>query len=74
MKTKYKHIYFELPKSVNPKQDHPTYWCCNNKTDSLLGRIFWHKDWTKYVFEMYEGTVFSQSCLFDVVHFIKQLS
>lgn len=71
MKTKYKHIYFvEFPVALKK----PAYLCRNNKTSGELGKILYYPLWRKYVFEGFEGCVFDEKCLADIIDFMKQLS
>ena len=67
MKTKYKFIYF--------KEEPDNEWLiCNNKSDVVLGCISYYYPWKQPVFvPVSHSTIFNDSCLLDIVHFIKQL-
>lgn len=44
-----------------------------NKKDELLGEIWLNSQWKKYVFEMHAGCYFDESCLNEVIIFLKSL-
>ena len=71
MKTKYKHIHFE----VGPRfaGGGVFYYCKSNRNDAILGDVTYYDDWKKYVFEGRAGCVFDTSCLADVIDFMSQL-
>ena len=66
METKYKYIYFE-------KVDGCGWYCYNNKTESVLGRIEYYRKWKQYIIEFEPGCVFNDTCLTDIIHFLRQL-
>lgn len=71
MKTKYKFIYFEETEAFFKK----AYWIKNNKSKGVIGAITWYEVWHQYVFDPhYEGAIFSESCLLDIIDFLKQLN
>ncbi|MCK5016251.1 MAG: hypothetical protein KAS32_04190 [Candidatus Peribacteraceae bacterium] len=69
---KYKHIYFT--KSTQIQAEKPIYECRNNKSKEIIAVIYWYPQWKQFVFGFYEDAVFSQSCLLDIVDFIKDVS
>jgi len=69
MKTRYKHINFE----VGSVSDHPSFHCKNNRYGTVLGLVFYYERWNHYVFEGRAGCVFDTSCLADIIDFMKQL-
>lgn len=69
MKTKYKFIYFE--KGISQGKE---FWAIkNNKTTTTLGFIRYYKPWRQYVFESMRDSVFNDTCLADIQHFMGQL-
>ncbi len=69
MKTKYEHIYFEKD------NDDPVIWDChNNKGYGVLGFVDYYKVWKQFVFNSADCAVFSNDCLDDISHFLKQLN
>ncbi len=65
MKTKYKYIHFERIAGQ--------WFCYNNTTQDELGRIQYYRRWKQYVIEFEPGCVFNDSCLTDIVSFLRQL-
>ena len=65
MKTKYKYIHFEKIAGQ--------WFCYNNKAKSELGRIEYYSRWRQYVIEFEQGCVFNDTCLTDIIHFLRQL-
>ncbi len=73
MKTKYKFIYFEKI-AITEDLQKPSWLCRNNKTNDILGTIFWYQTWKQYVFEPEsQFVVFSKSCFRDIIDFMEQL-
>ncbi len=71
MKMRYKHIHFF---EAGQETGKPSYACYNNKTSRELGGVIFYNPWRQYVFESAdEYIVFSQSCLIDIIDFMKQL-
>ena len=71
MKTKYKHIEFEVrTKRKNRKTEIAD---CYNHSGEFLGCIKWYSAWRQYCWFQAEDIVMAKSCLDDVSHFIKQL-
>lgn len=68
MKTRYKFINFK--QSI---VDEKAWRCFNNKTNYQLGYIGYNVAWKQYCFYPDGNSVFSSSCLLDIVYFIKQL-
>jgi hypothetical protein len=48
----------------------PCYRVINNRAGSLLGMIYYKKDWKQFVFEPEEFCVFSHDCLADIIDFL----
>jgi len=55
------------------KRKSPAYLCRNNKTQNDLGIIEYYSAWQKYIFEGAPHCVFDESCLLDIVDFLRQL-
>lgn len=73
MITKYKYIHFEVTKEI--VNDRPVWDCKNNKSNAVLSKIFFNKQWKEYCFTQSEqGVIFNDGCLLDTVDFIKQLN
>ncbi len=73
MKTKYKFINFkEIQKDTSAR---PIYNIFNNKSNEELGGISYYHRWKQYVFYINPeaDAIFNDSCLLDIVDFIKQL-
>jgi len=70
MKTEYKYIYFIWLKN-KPKT---SVWHCRNQgSNDLLGEVKWYGPWRQYCFFPEMATVFNNTCLDDVNHFMSQL-
>ena len=69
MKTIYKFIEFQ----ANWEDDQ--WLCINRKHRDKLGVVVeYYDDWRRFVFQAAsDRVVFSQDCLLDIIHFIKQL-
>lgn len=62
----YKFIHFE---------ETATFWFCkNNKSGAILGRVEWYYPWKQYIFEPSGSALFSADCLADIQHFMGQLA
>jgi hypothetical protein len=70
MKTRYKYIHFDLAGGSGRK---PCYHCRNNKSGGFLGVIDYYSRWRSYVFSAASTAVFDESCLLDIIDFMKQL-
>jgi hypothetical protein len=70
LKTRYKYVHFESPEE---EQKHSRWMVVNNKSGALLAWLKWYSGWRQYCFYPLYGTMFSHSCLADIVNFIKQL-
>lgn len=64
MKTKYKFIHFELAE---------VWHCLNNKNNGILGLVYFYNPWKQWCFFPWGNTVFNDTCLADIQHFIGQL-
>ncbi len=64
MKTIYKHIEFG-------KED-GQWEIINKRHGEYLGSIIWYDDWDQWCLNSFES-IYSVSCLKDVIHFINQL-
>lgn len=77
MKKIYKHIRFEKKRKRGVVQEHcdkPIWHCLNNGTDEIIGMIFYHSEWKKYVFTQFkENVIFDSVCLNNIVKFLNQL-
>ena len=75
MKTKYKYIYFiEMSLDMSDNKTIRAYECRNNKSNDILGYIYWYPNWRDFVFTQADSRViFNSSCLLDIVDFIKQI-
>ncbi len=70
MKTKYKFIHF----NKCPDGSQWDYILHNNKTNDILGFIFYYPQWKQSVIEFEEKCVFNNQCLFDITNFLHQLN
>ncbi len=73
MKTKYKFIHFEINASRLFCKDKPMWYVKNNRTTATLGIIDWYQPWRQYCFSPFHNTIFNDSRLADIQHFIGQL-
>lgn len=70
LKTRYRHIHFvEVPQ----KGAHKMYEIFNNKSGVSLGGVFWYAAWRWFCIAPEQGSVFDETCLADIQHFIGQL-
>ena len=70
-KTQYRHIHFmEVPQK---KGDPKMYEIFNNKSGASLGGVFWYSAWRRFCIAPESGSVFDETCLADIIHFIGQL-
>lgn len=49
----------------------PRYEILNNKSQNVLGNIYWYPAWRWYVFESKPECVFNNSCLRDILDFME---
>ena len=72
LKLEYKHILFVEQPIVQGRQ---RYTCRNKKNGGLLGQVEWYGPWRKYIFwpNGYCESVFGETCLRDIIHFLNQL-
>ncbi len=49
----------------------PVYRIFNNRTKSQLGILSYYTPWKEYVFSSMESCVFNNTCLLDVLDFMK---
>ena len=73
MKTKYKFISFEKADFAEVPKGKPVWNLRNNRSEGLLGKIFWYSVWGQYCFYPEFDTIFNDTCLADIQHFIGQL-
>lgn len=71
MQIKYKFIHFE--KVEDGVKTRPFYQCKNNKSGDNLGFVEYDRRWKLHTFNPSPHTVFSVSCMQDIIHFIGQL-
>lgn len=45
----------------------------NRKSQDVIGRIFWHGRWRRYIFKGEPDCVFSEGCLLDIASFLHAL-
>lgn len=69
MKTKYKHIHFVVAGETSGK----AWECQKQKSNAVLGGIFFYEKWRQYCFVPEHGTFFDGTCLADIIHFMSQL-
>lgn len=66
---KYKFITIKGAGEFNNK---PLYQIVNNKSNSVLGSLYYYKRWKQYVFTQYDDSViFNKDCLLNIVDFIE---
>lgn len=71
LKTEYKYIKFMCIGDTGKT----TRWgILNRRSGSALGEIKWYSAWREYCFFTFSGCVFNDSCMRDILDFIKQLS
>lgn len=68
-KTKY--ISFIEADELVTKQ--PAYYVRNNKSQEDLGTIEYYFQWRQYCFYPWEGAVFNDECLREVILFLQEL-
>jgi hypothetical protein len=49
----------------------PVYRVFNNKSNGILGVIFYNSSWKQFVFSAAENCIFSVGCLNDIIDFIE---
>jgi hypothetical protein len=71
MKTEYKYIRFMCLGDTGKT----SRWSIHNiRTQAFLGEIKWYSAWRQYCFFTTMDSVFNDSCMLDILDFIKQLS
>lgn len=70
MKTRYHHIHFD---NIHGKKTDRKTWQILTKKNDIIGHVGYNDDWKQYCFYPTYLTVFSISCLADIIDFIKQL-
>jgi hypothetical protein len=71
MKTEYKYIRFMCLGDTGKT----SRWSIHNiRTQAFLGEIKWYSAWRQYCFFTTMDAVFNDSCMLDILHFVKQLS
>jgi len=71
VETQYKFIHF-LKKEEKPKTS--VWYCCNNKSDNILGEVKWYSRWRQYCYFSTVPAIYSIGCLEDINNFIQQLN
>ena len=70
MKTEYQFIRFESLHSVTKT----SRWACVNKSSGhSIGVVEWYGPWRQYCYFPEVDTVYSDGCMEDIQHFIRQL-
>lgn len=70
MKKIYKHITIHDEDEVE-HNGKPAFGVFNTKHGELIGVIEYFNDWKQYIFSGIEESVFSVSCLQDIIDFIE---
>jgi hypothetical protein len=70
MKTKYKHIEFEL---VENKPKTGIWLYLSRSHGGALGAVKWYSPWRQYCFFPEPCSLFNVGCMEDINHFIGQL-
>ena len=71
MKTDYKYIRFMCLGDTGKT----SRWSIHNiRTQAFLGEIKWYSAWRQYCFFTTSDAVFNDSCMHDMLDFIKQLT
>ena len=63
-----KYLDFEQIKNVN---DNTYYTIIRDIKNSMLGSIYYHKPWKKYVFQPVSGMMLSKECIKDISIFMQ---
>jgi hypothetical protein len=64
-KRKYKYVNFSI---------HGGSWCCfTNRGNTQLGFLEWNPKWKQFEYVPEERTAYTQDCLTDISHFMRQL-
>lgn len=43
----------------------------NNKSNDMLGEIYYYPPWRQYVVGFFEGCIFNNTCLRDIIDFME---
>lgn len=71
MKTKYQYIHFKVIRECAKTKVWGIY---NNKSGTQLGGVAWYPPWRQHCFYAVDSnSVFNDSCLKDIINFIRQL-
>jgi hypothetical protein len=71
MKTEYKYIRFMC---IGDTGKTSRWSIHNNRSNGFLGEIKWYSAWRQYCFYTTSDAVFNDSCMLDILDFIKQLT
>ena len=68
---KYKYISIkQIDNEMHCKK--PMYSIVNNKSENVLGKLFYYPAWRQYCFTQYsQNCVFNNSCLRDILDFME---
>jgi hypothetical protein len=73
--TEKKYKYITIRRVDNETfEGYPVYRVFNNRWGDQLAVLSYYKSWKQYVFSSHDGCVFNDSCLRDVLDFMKILS
>ncbi len=67
---KYKYITI-MQENNEVFEGHPVYRIYNNRKKSQIGILSFYKPWKEYVFSSQPECVFNNTCLMDVLDFMK---
>lgn len=67
--------FTELIVSEYYQDGHQSWAIRTNRKDSkIIGRIYYFDGWKKYIFESYNSIVWDESCLQNIIDFLKELN
>jgi hypothetical protein len=58
-------------KHIVIKKENDSWLVYNKHSKEMIGSIFYYKPWKKYVYEPQNDTVYDESCLADILQFMK---
>ena len=65
--------YLSFEKYTIPGRKTSLYDVKNKQTLEQLGTIYFYPAWRKFVFEPFADLIFDNSCLTDIIEFIKEV-
>jgi len=68
----FRHIIIEEMEPVD-EEDHTLFAIRNKHSNLEIGVIIYYEPWKKWVLEPYEDTIYDESCLEDIVKFMKTI-